>query len=194
MRKARQGPPIVWAVLGIMGLASLLYAGADLWSLSGLMKWHMAFFPEVNLAAGRAVRERWTASPDFDYGEASPMMGIPKDEFSVRADACLSLRNQKHAHFVLASDDGSRMFLNGQQIIDDWGNHGLRHRHAELDLDPGCHSLRIEYFEGGGSAALQFLADFDGDTPGPIDPGLLSRPSIEQGQARCRPASGGGCE
>jgi hypothetical protein len=192
--KARQRPPVLWVVLGILGLASLVYAGAGLWLLSGVMKWHMLFFSNANLVRGEPVRERWAASPDFDFGEGSPMAGIPKDNFSARADACLSLRVQRHVLFALASDDGSRMFLDGRQIIDNWGAHGLRYRHADLDLAPGCHALRIEYFEGGGSACLQFLMGLDGETPDRIDPGLLSRPLVERGSVRCRVAPGGLCE
>jgi hypothetical protein len=61
--------------------------------------------------------------------------------------------------FYLTSDDGSRMLLGGlggTVIINHDGTHGATERASGLiGLKPGLHALRIEYFEGGGGAALQ---------------------------------------
>ncbi len=54
------------------------------------------------------------------------------------------------------SDDGSRLFLNGVLAVDNDGVHGMTTRSATLPLAAGKHAIRIEFFENGGGAGLQF--------------------------------------
>lgn len=50
--------------------------------------------------------------------------------------------------FRLNSDDGSRLMVDGQMIIDNDGQHGERSRSGRVDLSSGTHRLRVEYFQG----------------------------------------------
>jgi len=57
--------------------------------------------------------------------------------------------------FYLESDDGSRLFLGNTRIIDHDGAHSMSERSSALiGLKAGRHRLRVEYFEGTGSAGL----------------------------------------
>jgi len=49
--------------------------------------------------------------------------------------------------FDLTSDDGSRMFVNGNQIVDNWGPHGTKSKKGSVELEPGVHLLEVEYFD-----------------------------------------------
>ncbi len=55
----------------------------------------------------------------------------------------------------LNSDDGSRLLLDGEEVISNDGLHGSREIRAELALAPGLHSLEIEYFQDGVDAVLE---------------------------------------
>ncbi len=55
----------------------------------------------------------------------------------------------------LNSDDGSRMLLNGEEVIGNDGLHGSREIKAELALKAGLHLLEIEYFQDGVDAVLE---------------------------------------
>ncbi|MNT76974.1 PA14 domain protein [compost metagenome] len=60
--------------------------------------------------------------------------------------------------FRLYSDDGSRLYINGQLVIDNDGVHSPSSVTAELTLNPGLHDIRVDYFQGPGSAlALQLF-------------------------------------
>jgi hypothetical protein len=56
--------------------------------------------------------------------------------------------------FYLNSDDGSRLWLDDQLIIDNNGLHSMRELSATRTLTAGFHSLRVEFFENAGSAGL----------------------------------------
>ncbi|MFC9339255.1 ricin-type beta-trefoil lectin domain protein [Streptomyces sp. NPDC057020] len=54
----------------------------------------------------------------------------------------------------LTSDDGSRLWIDDQLVIDHGGLHGPEPKEATVDLTAGPHALRIEHFERGGGEQL----------------------------------------
>jgi hypothetical protein len=52
--------------------------------------------------------------------------------------------------FYTNSDDGSKLFVGDELIVDNDGDHGTRERSGKTDLSPGWHPIRIEWFNGGG--------------------------------------------
>ncbi len=58
---------------------------------------------------------------------------------------------------TLASDDGSRLFLGNDLIVDNDGLHSLQEKSAEVALSAGLHPIAVEYFERTGGAELKVL-------------------------------------
>ncbi|WP_435972389.1 lectin [Streptomyces sp. Qhu_M48] len=56
--------------------------------------------------------------------------------------------------FRLTSDDGSRLWIDDQLVIDHGGLHGPDPKDATVDLTAGPHALRIEHFERDGGQRL----------------------------------------
>ncbi len=56
--------------------------------------------------------------------------------------------------FRLRSDDGSRLYVGGQLLVDHWGLHGPSERGGVAALGPGRAPLEIRYFDYGGSNVL----------------------------------------
>jgi alpha-L-fucosidase len=56
---------------------------------------------------------------------------------------------------TLASDDGSRLFLGNDLIVDNDGLHSLQEKSAEVALSAGLHPIAVEYFERTGGAELK---------------------------------------
>src|SRR5215471_15075068 len=50
--------------------------------------------------------------------------------------------------FSLTSDDGSRLSIDGQLVVDNDGSHPPRTREETVMLRRGIHTLRVEYFQG----------------------------------------------
>jgi hypothetical protein len=55
-----------------------------------------------------------------------------------------------------ASDDGSRVFINGARVVDNGGVHGVEEKSGGVELKAGDHDLKVEYFENDAGAACRF--------------------------------------
>ena len=61
--------------------------------------------------------------------------------------------------FRLTSDDGSRLYIDDQLIVDNGGYHGMFAVDGEVILEEGQHSIKVEFFNGGGGmgVSLQWI-------------------------------------
>jgi len=91
---------------------------------------------------------------NFDYQDQAPVRTLLKpDKFSVRWTGWLTLPQATTATWFLATDDGSRLFINNELVIDHWGVHGKEEKTAITPLSAGEHAVRIDYYENLGWAA-----------------------------------------
>lgn len=56
--------------------------------------------------------------------------------------------------FILASDDGSKLYIDDKTVVDNDGDHGVISAGDAIELTPGKHKIRVEWFNGGGGAWL----------------------------------------
>jgi signal transduction histidine kinase/DNA-binding response OmpR family regulator/ligand-binding sensor domain-containing protein len=57
--------------------------------------------------------------------------------------------------FHLESDDGSRLFIGGRQVVDNGGTHAMRERSGQHFLTAGDHELLLDYFNHSQSAGCR---------------------------------------
>jgi Metallo-peptidase family M12/PA14 domain/Bacterial Ig domain len=69
--------------------------------------------------------------------------------------------------FTTDSDDGSRLYIGDELIVDNDGLHGMVKRGGTIPLSAGWHQIRIEFFERGGGAGL--ISTFSGPGQPEID-------------------------
>jgi hypothetical protein len=67
------------------------------------------------------------------------------------------LRIPKDGKYTLytVSDDGSRVFIDGKQVVDNGGLHAMEEKSAEVDLKAGDHDLKLELFENDGEVGCK---------------------------------------
>jgi len=82
----------------------------------------------------------------FDWGRASPR-GLPPDHFSIRWEGSFNAPQTARYTFSLESDDGSRLFIDDAQVIDNWGPHARTTVDGEVELTRGVHRIKVEYFD-----------------------------------------------
>jgi alpha-L-fucosidase len=72
--------------------------------------------------------------------------------------------------FVLRSDDGSKLWLDGQLVVDNDGLHGSREARGSIALGQGQHSIRLVWFNatGGSDLGLTWAAPGQPFTPLPV--------------------------
>jgi tetratricopeptide (TPR) repeat protein/predicted Ser/Thr protein kinase len=51
--------------------------------------------------------------------------------------------------FSVTSDDGARLWVDGKRVIDAWSIHAVERDFADVELDPGQHTIAVDYFEEG---------------------------------------------
>ncbi len=85
------------------------------------------------------------ALPEFPQG---------KSNFACRWTGFVAIPEEGKYTFTSASDDGQRMWVNEQLIIDDWNYHGVKSVSGTIELTAGLHPIRVEHFQGEGGAAI----------------------------------------
>jgi len=70
----------------------------------------------------------------------------------------ISVDVSKTYSFRLISDDGSRLLINGEEIIDNGGLHGNEVKYAEVTLQAGSNDIKVQFYQasGGASVSLQW--------------------------------------
>lgn len=109
------------------------------------------------------------------WEDSAPLEDVPADHFSVRWDACLTLDESGPIEFELTSDDGSRLFVDGLTVVDNWSSRGVRSRSETIALVEGRHHLRVEYFEDSSNAMIALRTRTAWGMP--LDPHAVSVPS-----------------
>ena len=85
---------------------------------------------------------------DFDWGLGSPADGLGATNFSAAWEGVLEAQFNEPYTFHLISDDGSRLWLDGQKLIDTWSDHAALEATARMNLQAGHHYLvRVEYYQ-----------------------------------------------
>jgi hypothetical protein len=99
---------------------------------------------------------RLDASVNFSWGEATPFAGLDRDNFSVRWTGQIEPLWSEDYTFTTLSDDGVRLWVDGQLIIDNWTGHAPRIDEGFITLEAGRkYPLRLDYFESGGGSVIR---------------------------------------
>ncbi|MCA9955776.1 MAG: SH3 domain-containing protein [Anaerolineales bacterium] len=121
--------------------------------LSGSGDWTGQFFNNKTLT-GSPVLTRTDSTINFNWGTNAPATGVNADNFSVRWTKMLSFAAGRY-RFTATSDDGVRVWVNGQLVINGWSDHPAQTFTGEIDLAGGSVPLQVEYYDSVGSAQVQ---------------------------------------
>lgn len=113
-----------------------------------------AYYNNQNLT-GRPVAAQTDASIDFTW-VGSPAAGVNADAFSVRWRGIITVPADGDYRFSTVASGGTRLYVDGMQLIDKWGTQAGEVCSAEAPLTAGKHLLLLEYKDSGsGSANVQ---------------------------------------
>ena len=110
------------------------------------------------LFEGQPAFTRVDPAISFAYsGDQSPDPRIAATNYSIRWTGRFAAPETRKYRFTVTSDDGSRLFINGELKIDNWGNHGEKTLSCEMPMDAGkTYDLKVEYYQGAGDAVMAF--------------------------------------
>jgi glucose/arabinose dehydrogenase len=138
---------------------------------------------------------RTDATVDFDWGSGAPDPGMGSDTFSVRWTGQVEPRYSETYTFQTLSDDGIRLWVDENLIINQWNDHSATYHAGTIALEAGVlYNIRIEYYDNGGNAvarlnwsspsqALEVVPQsqlYAADDPAP-DPGQIVAQTILSG-------------
>lgn len=93
---------------------------------------------------------------NFDWGTGSVAVGAPVDNFLVKYEGYVTAPMTGNYNFGVEADDGVRVYLNGNLIIDNWGGPTSLKWSNSINLVAGeLNKIVIDYFEVGGGAKLR---------------------------------------
>lgn len=118
--------------------------------------WNGQFFNSVDLSGSVVYTQAFPTGLNVNWGTSSPAPGIVNpDGWSARFES-VQLFNEGTYQFVVASDDGVRVFIDNVLVLDRFVGRTLTTDQFQQSLTAGTHTLRIEYFDAIDQAALQF--------------------------------------
>ena len=88
--------------------------------------------------------------------------GGPTTNFAARYTGQFDVSRGGNHTFYLTSDDGSRLIVDGQEVIDNDGLQGSTLQTGAINLGAGTHTIEVLYFQSGGPGDL----DLDWAGPG----------------------------
>merc|ERR1719329_810098 len=87
-------------------------------------------------------------------GQTWPGFGY-KHNFAVRWTGSVNIKKAGYYRFYTYSDDGSKMWIDGRQIVNNDGLHGWRGRSGGRRLRAGKHSFKVTFFERSGGHGVE---------------------------------------
>jgi len=125
--------------------------------------WHGEYYKGTTPEGG-PILTRNSKSVNFHWELSSPDSRIPCDQFSARWSNTIKFKGGVY-RFTLTVDDGARIWVDDQQVLDVWKIQPETTHTFDVTLTSGEHTLTIEYFEDTGRATAQFSFKRVGDTP-----------------------------
>ncbi|MBC7487050.1 MAG: T9SS type A sorting domain-containing protein [Cytophagaceae bacterium] len=103
-----------------------------------------------------AVYSRTDATISFDWGNGSPNTAVNADQFSARWIGQVQPMYSGEYTFYVNSDNGRRLWINNQLIVDKWLDDWNIEYSGKIILNAGQkYDIKLEYFENNGGAACK---------------------------------------
>lgn len=143
---------LVWG-LPLLALALLLLASANPADAAD-SNWRAKYWNNRDFS-GDPVLERNENNLNHDWGSGSPDSSINKDNFSARWTRTVNFPNSGTYRFTATTDDGMRVWVDDNLIIDSWHDSQVHSLTADIHLNAGDHALKVRYYEAGGKAVAK---------------------------------------
>ena len=160
----------------VLVFGAIIYIGNALYGLMSPNGLTVTYFKGRNFE--EKICSRTEKSLCRDYGFKAPAWRVPKHNFSAIWEGILIVPETADYSFFCQSDDGLRIIIDGERIIDNWRDQswfassvGVKKR-----LEAGDHKIAVEYYNSEGEAALRVKW-----CGGPVPPNtVLSAPYLRK--------------
>lgn len=140
-------------------------AGADIEAVDGFVGQYF-----VGMDFEQFVMTREDGDLGFSWGRGQPAPDLPQDEFSVRWNGTFTAPHTsgtRQYRFTTTTDDGVRLYLDNELVIDRWVTQGSKPYNATISLSGGeSIPVTMEYFDSCcGAVADLSITDLSNNQP-----------------------------
>jgi alpha-L-fucosidase len=96
-----------------------------------------------------------------------------KDRFAFSFEGYIRIAKDALCTFFTASDDGSKLFIDDNEVVNNDGEHGAVEATGKALLKKGIHKIKVLYFDGGGDNSLKVSMQAGNGPKEEIPAGLL---------------------
>ncbi|WP_340677578.1 alkaline phosphatase family protein [Paraglaciecola sp.] len=130
-----------------------------------------AYYHTVSSGSGHGINYRYYEGQDWHFlpifDALSPITsGISyqfrlediaktKGQFGIQYTGWIKITQAGTHRFYTNSDDGSKLYIDGQEIVNNDGDHGTVERSGAIALTTGFHRITVDYFNAAGGAWLE---------------------------------------
>ncbi len=125
------------------------------------------YYDNMDLTNLKVVRNEPAIA--FNWGSGSPDPSIGVDTFSARWQGNFTFEAATYT-FTATADDGIRVFVDGNLLIDGWKDQAETTYTADLALTAGTHLVKVEYYENtyGAVAYMNWVKKSQPQTQPPV--------------------------
>ncbi len=159
INRLKAGPaPQAMAILTVLALTIVAFPATPQAVTYPEAFWRGEYYNNKELSGAPAL-VRDDGVIDFYWGFGPPGdNAVSSDNFSVRWTRNVHFEGGTYK-FYAATDDGVRLWVDDQILIDRWGEQAAQTHEASMNLVQGWHRVRVEYFELGGVAEARVWWD-----------------------------------
>jgi len=77
------------------------------------------------------------------------------ENYSLRFEGLVAVPANGEYTFYTSSDDGSRLYINGELVVRNDGMHGTEEQSGKVELLAGTHAITVTFYQGGGGAVVK---------------------------------------
>jgi hypothetical protein len=131
------------------------------------VRWSATWFTWETESDPRGELERWRARrfesnrrgevevwSDPWGGDSELRSSLRATNFGLMATALINVSRAGEYLLGVVSDDGVRISIDGEVVLEDWTWHSAQQSSSKINLDAGSHTLSLEYFQMDGPAVL----------------------------------------
>ncbi|HOX00738.1 MAG TPA: PA14 domain-containing protein [Candidatus Paceibacterota bacterium] len=144
------------SVTSIVQTLAVVPAGITAGTGTGLRGDYWSTHDSTNAFAGSPALTRTDPIVDFDWSENAPGAGVSAEYFTARWTGEVQALGTDTYTFSTISDDGVRLWVNGQNLVDNWTLHGPTTNSATITLTGAeKYPIQMEFFEQTGGAVAK---------------------------------------
>ena len=122
-------------------------------------------YPLEDPFTGSPVLTSTDGTVDFDWGNDSPASQVNSDHFSVKWTGQVRAPVSGTYTFTVTGDDGVRLYLNGELVIEGWTDqYPTSYSHTATLTAGTLYDIELHYYEHGGDASCRLLWSYGQST------------------------------